>query len=94
MFGTAMLMRAPIVPYILRTMRLRSTSRNCSGIPNTRSLLLLSLDNDLGCGGDGWVPEDEFSRAMTKLKERKANWDDGVNGVPFPYEDGSFSFLS
>jgi hypothetical protein len=39
------------------------------------------------------VPEDEFSRAMTALKERNANWDDEVNGGPFPYEDGSFSFF-
>jgi hypothetical protein len=54
---------------------------------------ITSLDNDLGCGGDGWVPEDEFSRAMTTLKERKANWDDDANGGPFPYEDGSFSFF-
>jgi Phosphotransferase enzyme family len=55
---------------------------------------ITSLDDDLGCGGDGWVPDDEFSRVMTKLKERKANWDDEVNGGPFPYENGSFSFLS
>jgi len=54
---------------------------------------ITSLDDDLGCGGDGWVPEDEFSRAMTVLKERKANWNDEVNGGPFPYEDGSFSFF-
>ena len=52
---------------------------------------ITSLDDDLGCGGDGWVPEDEFSRVM---KGRKANWDDEVNGGPFPYENGLFSFLS
>lgn len=50
-----------------------------------------SLDGDLGCGGDGWVSEDEFASAMTMLKERKAKWDD--DGGPFPYEDGSFSFF-
>ena len=54
---------------------------------------IASLDNDLGCGGDGWVPEDEFSKAMVTLKERKAVWDDGANGGPFPYEDGSFTFF-
>ena len=54
---------------------------------------IASLDNDLGCGGDGWVPEDEFSKAMATLKERKAVWDDGANGGPFPYEDGSFTFF-
>jgi hypothetical protein len=52
-----------------------------------------SLDDDLCCGGDGWVSEDEFSMALKKLKERKANWDDEVHGGPFPYEDGSFSFF-
>ena len=56
-------------------------------------LSIASLDNDLGCGGDGWVPDDEFSVAMTRLKERKANWDASENGGPFPYEDGSFSFF-
>ena len=55
---------------------------------------ITSLDNDLGCGGDGWVPEDELSRATTVLKERKVNWNDEVNDGPFHYEDGSFSFLS
>ena len=54
---------------------------------------ITSLDNDLGCGGDGWVSEDEFSKAMTTLKERKASWDVEANGGPFPYEDGSFSFF-
>lgn len=54
---------------------------------------LTSLDNDLGCGGDGWVPENEFSRAMSLLKDREANWDDGAHGGPFPYKDGSFSFF-
>ena len=54
---------------------------------------ITSLDNDLGCGGDGWVSDDEFSKAMTILKERKAYWDDGENGGPFPYQDGSFSFF-
>jgi len=41
-----------------------------------------SLDDDLGCVGDGSVPEDEFSRVMTTFNERKANWDDQVNGGP------------
>jgi hypothetical protein len=54
---------------------------------------ITSLENDLGCGGDGWVSDDEYSEAMTILKKRKANWDDGANGGPFPYEDGSFSFF-
>ena len=54
---------------------------------------IASLDDDLGCGGDGWVPEDEYSKTMTTLKERKANWDDEAKGGPFPYEDGSFSFF-
>jgi hypothetical protein len=54
---------------------------------------ITSLDDDLGCGGDGWVPEDEFLRVMSTLKERKANWDDEVNGGPFPYENRSFSFF-
>ena len=54
---------------------------------------IASLENDLGCGGDGWVHEDEFSKTMTSLKERKANWDDEAKGGPFPYEDGSFSFF-
>ena len=54
---------------------------------------ITSLDDHIGCGGDGWVPEGEFSRAMTALKKRKANWDNEVNGGPFPYEDGAFSFF-
>jgi hypothetical protein len=52
-----------------------------------------SLDTVLGCGGDGWVPEDEYSKAMTILEEQKVNWDDGEKGGPFPYKDGSFSFF-
>ena len=52
-----------------------------------------SLDDNIGCGGDGWVPEEEFSRAMTTLKKQRLGWDDEVNGGPFPYEDGSFSFF-
>ena len=36
---------------------------------------------------------EEFLRAMTKLKDRKANWYDEVNGSPFPYQDESFSFF-
>jgi len=56
---------------------------------------ITSLDVDLGCRDDGWVPDEEFSKAMTILKERKSRWDDEANGGPFPYEDGSFSsFLS
>ena len=54
---------------------------------------IASLDKDLGCTGDGLVSEDDFSKAMTILKERKANWDDEANGGPFPYQDGSFSFF-
>jgi hypothetical protein len=56
---------------------------------------ITSSDDDLGCGGDGWVPEDGFSRAKAMLEEQKLSWDDEVNGGPFPsYEGGSFSFLS
>ncbi|KIM74127.1 hypothetical protein PILCRDRAFT_92748 [Piloderma croceum F 1598] len=53
---------------------------------------IASLDEDLDCGGDGWVSEYQFSTAMKMLKQRKASWDD-VNGGPFPYKDGSFSFF-
>jgi hypothetical protein len=54
---------------------------------------ITSLDDDLGSGGVSWVPEEEFSRVMTMLKERKANWDHEMHGGPFSYEDGSFSFF-
>ena len=52
-----------------------------------------SLEDEFGCGGDGWVSKDEFSTTMKRLEEKKANWDDEANGGPFPYEAGSFSFF-
>lgn len=48
--------------------------------------LIASLDKDLGCGGDRWVPEDEYSMAVGTLKQAKSNWDDEGNGGPFPHQ--------
>ncbi|THH03531.1 hypothetical protein EW146_g10425 [Bondarzewia mesenterica] len=43
---------------------------------------IMSLTEDLGCENDGWVADEEYSRAAKMLKERKENWDDEANGGP------------
>ena len=61
---TFLRMRTPSVRYILRMMMFETRSEN------SYQTSITSLDDDLGCGGDG-----------STLKERKVNWDDRANGV-------------
>jgi len=50
-----------------------------------------ALDADLGGRRVGL--RSRIPRALGKLKEREATWDDEVKGGLFPYKDGLFSFF-
>lgn len=46
-----------------------------------------SLQHDLGCSQDGWVPVELFEAAMDKSKRLESEWDEKERGGPYPFRD-------